>query len=247
MGPLRTQRRVWLLQGTTACLSALYAFGRHEELLKLIAKSEYRHKSWHNRIWGAKALAASGKPAEAIRYAEKSKGLNAPLTAIVAVCEGVLLDAGFADEGYARFAVEATYATTNLATFKAIVKKYPGKPREAILRDLVASQPGNEGKWFAAAKDSGLFDLAIELANRSPSDPRTLIRAARDFAAERPEFALAAGMTALRDGGARHTLPTFVPNDSNQLLQCVSQALACRRFRLPHYPSKLTMSRSYWI
>lgn len=40
--------------------------------------------------------------------------------------------------------------------------------------------------------------MAIELANRSPSDPRTLIRAAKDFAVERPEFALPAGMTALR-------------------------------------------------
>ena len=71
-------------------------------------------------------------------------------------------------------------------------------PRETILRDLVASQPGNEGKWFAAAKDAGFFELAIELANRSPSDPRTLIRAARDYAVERPEFSLAAGVTALR-------------------------------------------------
>lgn len=185
-------------KGTTACLSALYAAGRYDELLALIAKSEYRHKSWHNRMWGAKALAAAGKPAEAIRYAEDSKGLNAPLSAIAAFCEGVLLDSGFADEAYARYAVESTYSTTNLATFKAIVKKYPGKPRETILRDLVASQPGQEGKWFAAAKDAGFFELAIELANRSPSDPRTLIRAARDFAVERPEFALAAGMTALR-------------------------------------------------
>jgi hypothetical protein len=108
------------------------------------------------------------------------------------------LASGFADEAYARYAVEATYATTNLATFKAIVKKYPHLPRETILRDLVASQPGQEGKWFAAAKDAGFFELAIELANRSPSDPRTLIRAARDYAVERPEFALAAGMTALR-------------------------------------------------
>ena len=185
-------------KGTSACLSAMYAAGRHDELLALIAKSEYRHKSWHNRVWGAKALAASGNHAEAIRYAEDTKGLNAPLTAIAAFCEGVLLDDGFVDEAYARYAVAATYATTNLATFKAIVKKYPGKPRETILRDLVESQPGQEGKWFAAAKDSELFELAIELANRSPSDPRTLIRAARDFAAERPEFALAASMTALR-------------------------------------------------
>ena len=66
------------------------------------------------------------------------------------------------------------------------------------MRDLVASQPGPEGKWFAAAKDSGLYELAIELANRSPLVPQKLIRAARNFTAERPEFALAAGMTALR-------------------------------------------------
>ena len=55
-----------------------------------------------------------------------------------------------------------------------------------------------ECKWFAAAKDTCLFELALELANRNPSDPRTLIRAARDYAAKRPEFALAVGMTALR-------------------------------------------------
>ncbi len=185
-------------KGTTACLSALYCAGRYEELLALIAKSEYRYKSWHWRVWGAKALAKAGRGAEAIRYAEETRGLNAPVTAIAAFCERVLLDAGFMDEAYARYAVEATCATTNLATFKAVAKKYPHMPGETILRDLVASQPGQEGKWFAAAKDAGCFELAIELANRSPSDPRTLIRAARDFAVERADFAMAAGMTALR-------------------------------------------------
>ena len=127
----------------------------------------------------------------------RSEELNVSLTAIPAVWRA-LSCLGFADEAYARYAAEATYATTNLATFKAIVKKYPGRPRETILRDLVASQPGNEGKWFAGAKDAGFFELAIELANRSPSDPRTLMRGARDFTVERPELALAAGMTALR-------------------------------------------------
>ena len=184
-------------KGTIPCLSALYAAGRHDELLSLVAKSEYRHKSWHYRVWGAKALAAQGKRAEAIQYAEESKGLNAPLASIAQFCEGVLLASGFADEAYARYALEATYATTNVATFKAIAKKYPDKPKETILRDLVARQPGQEGKWFAAAKDAGLFDLAIELANRSPADPKTLIRAARDFADERPTFAVAAGMAGL--------------------------------------------------
>lgn len=98
-----------------------------------------------------------------------------------------------------RLQPEDPCATTNLATFRAVVKKYPGKSKETVLRDLVASQPGQEGKWFAAAKDAGFFELAIELANRSPADPRTLIRAARDFAAKRPDFAMAAGVTGLTD------------------------------------------------
>ena len=76
----------------------------------------------------------------------RAPGLNAPLKAIAAFCESVLLDAGFADEAYARYAVEAMYVTTNLATFKAIVKMYPHIPQETILRDLVASQPSQEGK-----------------------------------------------------------------------------------------------------
>ncbi|MBA5640244.1 hypothetical protein H3H37_24570 [Duganella sp. LX20W] len=183
-------------RGTTACMSALYTASRYYELLMLLEKSS--HKWWHERRWGAMALAAQGKRTEAIRYAEDSKGLNAPLAAIAQFCEGVLLDSGFADEAYSRYAIEGTYATTNLATFKAIAKKYPGKPKETILCDLVASQPGQEGKWFAAAKDAGFFDLAIELANRSPADPKTLVRAARDFAIKQPNFAMASGMTALQ-------------------------------------------------
>jgi hypothetical protein len=59
-------------------------------------------------------------------------------------------------------------------------------------------QLGEEGKWFATAKEAGLLDLAIELANRSPSDPRTLTRAARDFMEKNPAFALEAGLAALR-------------------------------------------------
>ena len=88
-------------------------------------------------------------------------------------------------------AVEATYATTNLATFKVLVKKYPGKSRETILRDLVASQPGQEGKWFAAAKDAGFYELGIENRGRTFARPEASPWNGRSFA-------LALGMTALR-------------------------------------------------
>lgn len=182
-------------KGTIPCLSALFAAGRHDELLTLIDKAPF--KWWHERRWGVKALAAIGKKAEAIRYAEASRGINAPAWQIAETCEAILLSSGLADEAYRRYAVEANQGTTNLATFRAIAKKYPHKPPGEILRDLTASTPGSEGKWFAAAKEAGLFDVAIDLARRSPTDPRTLIRAARDYAETQSQFALAAGLTAL--------------------------------------------------
>jgi hypothetical protein len=78
-----------------------------------------------------------------------------------------------------------------------IVRKYPHKNPERILRDLVARTPGDEGKWFAAAKEAGFWELAIDLAKASPCDPKTLTRAARDFTETNPDFALQSGLAAL--------------------------------------------------
>jgi len=183
-------------KGTGACLASLYAAGRFTELLALIDKAPF--KWWHDRRWGVKALAAMGKKAEAIRYAEESRGLNDPGWQIAEACEAILLSSGLADEAYRRYAQEANQGTTHLATFRAITKKYPNKPPADVLRDLIASTPGAEGKWFAAAKDAGLYDLAVELVTSSPTDPRTLNRAARDFAEKQPQFALAVGLASLR-------------------------------------------------
>lgn len=62
----------------------------------------------------------------------------------------------------------------------------------------MANSPGNEGKWFAAAKSAGMYREAIEMANRTPCDPKTLIRAARDMKSREPYFSVEAGLTALR-------------------------------------------------
>ena len=88
--------------------------------------------------------------------------------------------------------------TSNIATYRSIVRKYPERDRAQILRDLVAVTPGEEGKWFAAAKEAGYLDMAAELANQSACDPKTLTRAARDFVNKSPEFALKAGLAAMR-------------------------------------------------
>ena len=68
-----------------------------------------------------------GKKAEALRFAEDSRGLNEPVFMISAACEKILLASGMADEAYNRYAIEANQKTTYLATFRAIVKKYPNK------------------------------------------------------------------------------------------------------------------------
>jgi hypothetical protein len=181
--------------GTTMCLSALLAAGRHEQLLALLDKCPYPF--WSYRQWGVKALIAMGRKTEALHYAEASRGLNEPLGHIAAACEAILLSSGLADEAYQRYAFDANRAGTYLTTFRAICQKYPHKTPEVILEDLVAHTPGDEGKWFAAAKDAKLYDLALKLAQKSPVDHRTLMRAAADYTATEPLFALNSGLMAL--------------------------------------------------
>lgn len=182
--------------GTSACLSALLTAGRYNEILDLLELAP--RKYWSYRKWGVKALADLGQKAEALRYAEDSRGLNEPDHSISSACEEVLLSSGMAAEAYERYSFEANRKSTYLATFRAIIKKYPRKAKADILNDLVARTPDDEGKWFAAAKSAGLYDAAIELANRTPCDPRTLTRAARDMTESEPLFAVNAGLTALR-------------------------------------------------
>jgi hypothetical protein len=183
-------------KGTAACLSALYSAGRHEDLLGLLEQSPY--KFWHDRHWGVRALAAQGKTAAAIRYAEDTRGLNQPDGRISLACEEILLAEGQWREAYDRYALAANRHGTYLATFQALTAKYPRIEPKAILADLVAETPGEKGKWFAAAKSARLLAEAAELARTNPCDPKTLTRAARDFATSKPEFARAVGLAALQ-------------------------------------------------
>jgi hypothetical protein len=183
-------------EGTSACLSALLKASRYQELLELLELCPYGF--WPYRQFGVRALVAMGRKADALRYAEDSSGINDNPIAIARACEEILLSSGMSGEAYSRYAIQANQKSTYLATFRAIAKKYPNKNKSEILRDLVASTPGYEGKWFAAAKSAGLFDEAVELANQTPCDPKTLTRAARDMKEANPEFALEAGMAALR-------------------------------------------------
>jgi len=182
--------------GATACLSCLLATGRYGELLDLLELPRY--PSWHYRRYGVEALLALGRKAEAVQYAEASRGLNQPDSVIDQACAQILISSGLHDEAYRRYGLSAAVGNSYIARFRSVAKCYPMKDELQILSDLIAATPGEEGKWFATAKELGFYDLALELANRSPCDPKTLTRAARDYLDSEPTFALGSAMAALR-------------------------------------------------
>jgi hypothetical protein len=179
----------------TLCYSALFYAGRLDDLQTLLALDPKPY--WHDQQWAAKALAARGDVEGAVQLMEGLRNRHAPDGALSAIAERLLLDAGRIEEAYERYAIPATSANTNIATYRAIAKRYPGIEPSRILDDLIASTPGEEGKWFATAKTLKHYDLALALACRSPVDPKTLVRAARDHVDSRPAFALEIALCAL--------------------------------------------------
>ena len=176
------------------CLSSLLAAGRHQEIWDLLAIA--RFPFWPDRKFGVQALVADGRMDDAVAWAEASRGLNQPNGAIDIVCEQILRDADRVEEAYQLYALTATQSSTGLATFRALCRKYPGRDPKQVLLDL-ANTSGDCGRWFAAAKDAGFIDLAIQFAKEGQTDPRTLSRASRDFIAKDPKFSLIIGRLAL--------------------------------------------------
>jgi hypothetical protein len=78
-----------------------------------------------------------------------------------------------------------------------IAKKYPAHDPKQILLDL-AESGGDSGHWFAAAKDAGFLDLALEFAQSRRTDPRTLSRASRDLLEKDAKFCLQVGHIAIQ-------------------------------------------------
>jgi hypothetical protein len=179
--------------GTPACLSALYRAERYQEIVDILQVETI----WPYKRWGVKALAALGETSEAIHYAELCRGPGTHDADVDGVCEEILLKSGQVEEAYQPYGLRANRGGTYLSTFRNVARKYPHKSAGALLADLVETTPGSEAKWFAAAKEAGLYDEALDLAGRAPCDPRTLTRAARDLAEEQPSFALGAGLLAL--------------------------------------------------
>jgi hypothetical protein len=180
--------------GTSACLSALLRAGRYEDIESMLAYTDF----WHYKCYAVKALSAQGRHDDAIALADSLRGHWTPGGAVDRLCERILLEAGRVEEAYQRFGLISHTQSTYLGTFRAVAKSYPSIPREQILGDLIELSPGDKGKWFTAAKELKMFDLALKLVQHSPCDPKTLTRAAQAHLAREPAFAEAAGFAALR-------------------------------------------------
>lgn len=191
--------------GTSLCLSCLLEAGRHAELLELLATRRTRFWSWDR--FGAEALVRQGRWDAAIAFAEAARSKSHPgfdERSIDRFCETLLKQQGRDEEAYTRYGLRAASGTTNLAIYRALVRAYPDRDRRQMLLDLIESR-GDRGKWFAAAKESGFLDIAIECAATHGADPSTLIRAARDLSGTEPRFAASIAAMAighlLRGGG----------------------------------------------
>jgi hypothetical protein len=180
--------------GTSACLSALLRAGRFEDIESLLAHTDF----WYYKCYAVKALAAQGRNDDAIALADSLRGHWTPDGAVNRLCERILLEAGRVEEAYQRFGLISHTQSTYIGTFRAVAKAYPSIPREQLLSDLIKLSPGDEGKWFTAAKELRMFELALKLVRNSPCDPKTLTRAARAHLDREPEFAEGAGFAALR-------------------------------------------------
>ena len=147
--------------GSTLCVSCLLTTERYDELEDVLSLKAYVF--WHYDRYWAEALARQGKINEAITYAESRRKDPYEEYEINSFCERVLLDAGRADEAYQRYGLASGATRTYLSQFREVVRKYHQHDPRQVLLDMI-ERSSDKGKWFAAAKDAGFLDIALDCA-----------------------------------------------------------------------------------
>jgi len=82
------------------CYSCLLRAGRHQEIFDMLGQASF--KFWPEQKFGAMALLAQGKKAEAVKFAEacKDNKTKSYHSSIDQFCENVLLSSGLHEEAY---------------------------------------------------------------------------------------------------------------------------------------------------
>lgn len=182
-------------KGACTCLSSLLAAGRHHDLWDLLALES--HPFWPYRTFGFEAYVKEGRIEDALAYAEASTG-HQRNPGIDVACEKLLIAAGRMEEAYTKHGLRAIGEySTGLNAFRSLTKKYPDIDKKRILTDLAAASR-DCGRYFAAAKDAGFYDLALKFAVQGHPDPSTMSRACRDLIDKDAAFAHAIGQIAMQ-------------------------------------------------
>jgi hypothetical protein len=119
------------VRGSGVCLFSLLAAGRHQELLEALAFQ--RFPFWHDRKFGMQALASEGRMDEPLAYAEASRARISRMRPSMPHARKSCWISARVDEAYEKYALAANGSSTGLATFRAIVRKYPGRDPKKIL------------------------------------------------------------------------------------------------------------------
>lgn len=213
--------------GTSICLSCLLEAGRYAELQELLATR--RMKFWSSHWFGAEALVRQGLWEAAVAYAEGVRSDTKSGYREISIdrfCEDLLIRHGRSDEAYRRYGLRVVSGTTNLAIYRSLVRAYPDRDHRQMLLDLIETH-GDKGKWFAAAKDAGFLDIALDCAAVHNADPSTLVRAARDFCDEEPRFAATVALFAVTHllAGSGYDPPVSEVNEAIKHLFVASRAI----------------------
>lgn len=209
-------RDVWSSEGSGhvtgdgICLSCLLYTQRFDELRELMALD--RFKLWSNGKFWAQALVKRGRINDAIVYAEYIRDFHKGRYdnhSIDDFCEKTLLAAGRADEAYEKYGRRVVESGTYASLYRRLIAKYPHRDKRQILLDVIETS-GEKGNWFAAAKNAGFFDIALDCAKTGQAKAATLLRATRDFADTEPVFAVEVGIESMKSlfSGASYEVPT---------------------------------------
>ena len=173
-------------------LPTLLAAGEYDEVLRLVGDDT----RWDKQRLAVAALRAQGKRAEALR---RIRAIPAEQRWQEAeqIAEALLLESGLRDQAWQDHGVAAAEDNSRVRWLKQLRERYPERSAEEVLDRLVETTPGQEGRWFAAARQAGMLTEAIALARSSPAEPATLQTALLKHAESDPTFAWDAGMLAI--------------------------------------------------
>lgn len=184
-------------KGSEPCLACLFETGRYDEVIDILQNKERILFDYLQYV--IKVAAAKGDLDAALKMVDEY--MCDPYISPYAVArlgEELLMQSGRIEEAYRKYAFRLPFQTTGLATFTTIHKRYPKISPQRIINDLLANDPGNERRYFAAARKIGMIELAIEIAEKYDVEPKTLTTASKDYVEKDPDLSLRFGLLALQ-------------------------------------------------